>query len=49
MSEVTKMPLGGWIFYLGGKEKSLNKHKCSKWMHFFIYGDVVKVQNILST
>lgn len=35
MSEVTKMPLGGWIFYLSGKEKSLNKHKCGKWMYFF--------------
>lgn len=35
MSEVTKMPLGGWIFYFCGKEKNLDKHKCGKWMHFF--------------
>lgn len=35
MSGVTKMTLGGWIFYLSGKEKSLDRNKCGKWMHFF--------------
>lgn len=35
MNEVAKLPLGGWIFYFSGKEKSLDKHKCGKWMHFF--------------
>lgn len=35
MSEVTKMPLGGWIIYFGGEEKRMDKHKCGKWMHFF--------------
>lgn len=35
MSQVNKMSLGGWIFYLSGKEKSLERNKCGKWMHFF--------------
>lgn len=35
MSKVKKMSMGGWIFYLSGKENSLNKYKCGKWMHFF--------------
>lgn len=35
MSDVTKLPFGGWIFYLNGKENSLDKHKCGKWMYFF--------------
>lgn len=35
MGEITKLPLGGWIFYLSGKEKSLDRHKCGKWMYFF--------------
>lgn len=35
MSQVTKMPLGGWIFYFGGEEQRLDKYKCGKWMYFF--------------
>lgn len=35
MNEVAKLPLGGCIFYFSGKEKSLDKHKCGKWMYFF--------------
>lgn len=35
MSEVKKLSLGGWIFYFSGDERSLDKHKCGKWMHFF--------------
>lgn len=27
--------MGGWHFYLSGKEKLLEEHKCGKWMHFF--------------
>ena len=27
--------LFGWCWYTSGKEKSLDKHKCGKWMHFF--------------
>ena len=27
--------LGGWVFYLGGKEGLLDRHKCGKWMYFF--------------
>lgn len=27
--------VGGWCFYLSGKEKLLDEHKCGKWMHFF--------------
>ena len=41
MDEITKLPLGGWIFYFNGKEKSLDKHKCGKWMHFFNNRDFV--------
>lgn len=25
----------GWYYYLSGKEKLLDMHKCGKWMHFF--------------
>lgn len=35
MNEAAKLSLNGWIFYLSGKEKSLDRHKCGKWMHFF--------------
>lgn len=35
MGEVKKLSLGGWIFYLSGKENCLDRHKCGKWMHFF--------------
>ena len=35
MSEVKKISMGGWIFYLSGKENDLDKHKCGKWMYFF--------------
>lgn len=35
MKELNFVITGGWIFYLSGKEKSLDKHKCGKWMHFF--------------
>ena len=27
--------LGGWIYFLNGKEDLLEKHKCGKWMYFF--------------
>lgn len=35
MNQVKKMSLGGWIFYLSGKENSLERNKCGKWMLFF--------------
>lgn len=35
MDKVKKISLGGWIFYLGGEESNLDRHKCGKWMHFF--------------
>lgn len=35
MSEIKKIAIGGWIFYLSGKENDLDKHKCGKWMYFF--------------
>lgn len=35
MNDVKKLALGGWIFYLSGKENSLDKHKCGKLMYFF--------------
>lgn len=27
--------LGGWYWYMSGKENLLETHKCGKWMHFF--------------
>ena len=27
--------MGGWFFYLSGKENLLDRHKCGKWMFFF--------------
>lgn len=27
--------MGGWVFYLSGKEDLLDQHKCGKWMYFF--------------
>lgn len=27
--------MGGWYFYLSGKDNLLEEHKCGKWMHFF--------------
>ena len=32
---MTEERLGGWFFYLSGKEDVLLPHKCGKWMHFF--------------
>ena len=36
--------LGGWIYFLSGKEDLLEKHKCGKWMYFF--GDREFVESI---
>lgn len=30
-----RIELGGWVFYLSGKEELLDEHKCGKWMFFF--------------
>ena len=27
--------LGGWYWFLSGKENMLDKEKCGKWMYFF--------------
>lgn len=35
MDKVKKLSLGGWTFYMSGKESNLDRHKCGKWKHFF--------------
>ena len=34
--------LGGWYWFLSGKENMLDKEKCGKWMYFFRDQDFAK-------
>ena len=34
-SQVQIIRQGGWVYYLSGAAKTLEEHKCGKWMYFF--------------